>query len=224
MDSTLLGDSTLYIFSSVTAIAAVALLVAAIRSVINRKTLRALSCTTVAALLLAASAVAVAILAHVYTYQRLTHERLVADIVIERLGHQHYKVRLLTAPTQQRIYDLKGDQWQLDARILKWHGWANVLGLDTLYRLERLSSRYSDVQQARNVPHDAHALSRRGGIDLWQLAQKYGSWLPGIDARYGNATYMPLGNGARYSVYITSSGLITRPANAIAKALVESWS
>ena len=47
---------------------------------------------------------------------------------------------------QTRKFTVHGDEWRIDARVLKWKPWANVLGLDTQYRLDRLSGRYESTQ------------------------------------------------------------------------------
>jgi len=57
------------------------------------------------------------------------------------------------------ILDLRGDEWQIDARVLKWRGMAVLIGFDTLYRLDRLSGRYRDITQERIGLRTVHSLS-----------------------------------------------------------------
>jgi len=45
-----------------------------------------------------------------------------------------------------------------------------------------------------------------------------------LDAQFGSAVYMPLVNGAVYSVQLTPKGLIARPLNDVAEqALQGEW-
>ena len=37
---------------------------------------------------------------------------------------------------------LEGDLWQLDLNLLRWKSLAELIGLESGYRLERLSGRY----------------------------------------------------------------------------------
>ena len=128
------------------------------------------SVTLLGAALVAALGVGGAMLAaSLHTYTRLTHEQEAARAVLRALGPQRYELLLLRAGEPTRSYELRGDEWQIDARVLKWKGWANVLGLDASYRLERVSGRYGDVEQERTAPRSVYALSEEPAIDLWTL-------------------------------------------------------
>ena len=113
-----------------------------------------------------------------------------------------------------QMFMLAGDEWQLDARVLKWKGWANLLGLDAQYRLERVSGRYRDIEQERKDERTVYALSENPGVDLWTLSIEYPRWLPFVDAVYGSATYLPMADGARYEVSITQSGWLANEPRA----------
>jgi hypothetical protein len=174
--------------------------------------------------LLGAAGLLFVVTLNLHTYERLTHEEPVAELVFENRGPQRYRVTLTQMPGgQTQMLVLAGDEWQLDARVLKWRGWANVLGLDAQYRLERISGRYRDLEQERRDTRTVYGLSENPGVDLWTLSQKHPKWLPFVDATYGSATYMPMADGARYKVSITQSGLIARPANPAAETASGNW-
>ena len=161
---------------------------------------------------------------NLHTYARLTHERPVAEIVFEARGPQQFRATLAEVPSgEMQLFMLSGDEWQLDARVLKWRGWANLLGLDAQYRLERIGGRYRDIEQERNGVRTVYPLSENPGLDLWMLSTQYPRWLPFVDAVYGSATYMPMADGARYEISITQSGLIARPMNPAAETAAGSW-
>jgi len=102
--------------------------------------------------------------------------------------------------------------------VLKWRGYANLLGLDARYRLERFSGRYRRIEQERYGPRSVFELGESSPIDLWALAEAYPRWLPFVDAVYGNAIYLPMVQGARYQVTLSQSGLVGRPLNDAARA------
>jgi hypothetical protein len=175
------------------------------------------------ALMLAAAAI-FAVAANLHTYHRLTHEQPVAELAFEAIGPDRYRATLSLADSSQpRQFELVGDQWQLDARILKWTGLANLLGLDAQYRLERLGARYAELERERNGPRTVYALSENPGVDLWQLGQRL-DWLALLDATYGNAAYLPMRDGARFEIKATQSGLLARPLNVPARQGVIEWS
>jgi hypothetical protein len=155
---------------------------------------------------------------NLYTYERLTFEQVVGDVSIERLGVQRYRIRLQLEGQglNQQTYLLEGDEWQLDVRLLKWQGWANLIGLDSYFQLDRLSSRYQDPGQARTVAPSVHDLRSLTGLDIFNLKQQWQGWLPMVDASFGQGVFMPLEDGARYRVSIGQQGLLVRPVNAAA--------
>lgn len=175
-------------------------------------------------LLLAIAALLFVVSLNMHTYARLTHERPVAEIVFEQRGPQTFNATLTQVPNGEiQMFVLTGDEWQLDARVLKWKGWANLFGLDAQYRLERVSGRYRNIEQERTAERTVYALAENPGLDLWQLTLDKPDRLPFVDAIYGNAAYMPMSDGARYEVSITQTGLIARPVNAAAQQAAGSW-
>jgi hypothetical protein len=158
-----------------------------------------------------------------HTYFALTHEQLVASLRFEAIGPQYFHVRLIDARGHLMQTDLHGDEWQLDARVIKWNGLATLLGLQARYRLERLSGRYRDVVQERDAVHSAVSLGPNSWLDSWTLMQRYARWLPWVDASYGSATYLPMVDGGEYQVTLSPTGLIARPENAAAQQATAHW-
>jgi hypothetical protein len=174
-------------------------------------------------LLLAISALIMAISINLNTYDRLTYEAFVVDVKFRERAPQHFWTYITLPHTRAMVFDLRGDEWQLDARILKWQGIAFLLGLDTGYRLDRLSGRYRDIAQERTAPRTVYSLGEDPGLDVWAIVQKYERWLPWIDTVYGSGTYVPMVDGAQYRVTISATGLLTRPRNDIARKAVSKW-
>jgi len=175
-------------------------------------------------LLLTAAGVLFSAALNLASYDRLTYETPVAELVFESRGPHRFRANLIHMPDGElKIFLMNGDEWQLDARVLKWRGWANLVGLDAEYRLERISGRYSDIELERSAPRSVYALSENPGLDLWALAAQYREGLPFIDAVYGSATYLPMADGARYQVSLGQSGLIARPVNDAARTAVTGW-
>jgi hypothetical protein len=159
------------------------------------------------------------------TYSRLTYEAPVADLVFKAAGTQQYQATLIRAPNgEMQVFAITGDEWQLDARVLKWRGWSTLLGLDPQFRLERLSGRYRDIEKERTATRSVYALSDNPGLDLWTWSLTHPRWLPFVDAVYGSATFLPMADGARYRVTLSQTGLLARPLNATAESAITQWS
>lgn len=157
------------------------------------------------------------------TYSRFTAEQSVGEIGFVALGHEHYEATLASSDGETVNVVLAGDEWQLDARIIKWKGLGTLLGLPPLYRLERLSGRYESIAETLHKPGSAVELAERRGLSLWDLAHGYARWIPMVDASYGTATYLPMADGAQYVIDMSNTGLLARPANAAARQAVARW-
>lgn len=158
-----------------------------------------------------------------FSYDRLTAETLVSTIEFRALGPDEYRARLMRDGEPDRLLVLRGDEWQIDARLLSWKPPVTLLGLEPLYRLERLSGRYANVERERNEPRTVHELSPEQPLDLWRIARRYPLLAPGVDAYYGTATYVPMADGARFEVSLSRDALRARPANDIAERAVGNW-
>jgi hypothetical protein len=158
-----------------------------------------------------ASLLFLSIAANLISYDRLTYEQDIAQLKFTQLGEQQFQVEIAYQNEKNPdVFLISGDEWQMDARIIKWHGWAQLLGLNAQYRLERFSGRYSDIEEELKKQRSVYALASKDEIDYWKLINDYKKWLPWVDAYYGSATYLPMSDNASYSVSLTQSGLIAR--------------
>jgi hypothetical protein len=94
----------------------------------QRRLMAAARAGTGAGVTLAITAVVVALALNLYTYRRLSYERPVANISFVRVGPDDFRADLKRPGLPDRQMSLTGDEWQLDARILKWRPMANLLG------------------------------------------------------------------------------------------------
>jgi hypothetical protein len=211
-----------------------AVLAAGLGALVRLKPLRAISGLLGGTVFLLGAAVILFMGADFQTFSRLAWERPVAIVDLHRTGDGAFDA-VLTQPQSlvdygpdraappQRTFALTGDEWRLEAKVLKWKPWVNTLGWDTRYRLERLAGESADAAAERTGP--------RSGFDLDQPTAGPYAMLPDrlravsarlgtfhlIDTVYGSAVVMPMADGAEYEVSITQSGLVARPMNAAAK-------
>ena len=156
-------------------------------------------------------------------YERLTDEQLVGVIEFTRAAPDEYTARLMIDGQIDRLLPLRGDEWQLDARVVTWSPPATLLGLEPVYQLERLSGRYSSVDRELSEQRTVHGLASERPLDLWSIARKFPKLAPGVDAFYGTATYLPMADGARFRVTLSRDALIARPVNDQARVAVGDW-
>ncbi len=160
----------------------------------------------------------------VYRYKQILHEQVVATISLEKNGEQQFTAILVDSKGNEQKFNLRGDQWQLDARIFKTKGYLSTFGLRPAYRLERISGRYYDLAQEHAGPRTAYALNESlYGVDVWKWINQYPRWMPVVDAVYGSATFLPMADRALYEITLSHTGLLARPLNREAEEAVSAW-
>jgi hypothetical protein len=201
----------------------VLLLIPSVRNMRRRRVARAVVGASVALLLFLIAGGALLLSANLSSYRRLTGEQPAGRLQFARIGYHQFN-GVFTSPSGERTdFALRGDEWQIDARILKWRALANLAGFDTAYRLERVSGRYTNVEDERSQPRTVYPLNPPDRIDIWELLHRYQMWLPWFDALYGSAVYLPMADGALYAITVSQSGLVARPLNQAARSAVGSW-
>lgn len=148
-------------------------------------------------------------------YHHLTQETALATIEFEELRHDkgRYIATLnIKGDDVDRRFELQGDQWQIDVRVIKWHNELSKLGLKPLYQFDRLSGRHSDIEKQKITEQTLHSLAIQKGVDVWSLADGLKTVVQSfVDTSHGSSTYQPMRNGWRYEISLTNSGLVSRP-------------
>src|SRR5438132_11214652 len=161
-------------------------------------------------LFLALASLAAAITVGLREYRALTLEVLAATVTTQPVGPQRFRAMIVLPDRRLAMYDLAGDAFYMDAHILKWHPWVNLLGLHTSYELDRVAGRYNAVSEERTRPHTAYELARPVWIDLFSMARRQ-LLGPLVDAEYGSAAFVTGTRPARYEVRVSTTGLLMRP-------------
>jgi hypothetical protein len=179
---------------------------------------------SVGLVLLGAALLIVLVAADVYSYRNLAEEHSVGTLSFRKLEDQHFEAKFADEDGVAQTFELRGDQWQLDARLLKWKGPLARWGIQPAYRLDRVSGRYLTLQDERTLERTVHELyGSNYGVDVWESLRGISQRLPFVDAVYGSATFLPMEDGAVYEVRIAHNGLLARPLNQQATSALEEW-
>lgn len=171
---------------------------------------------------------ALALLIGVMAYDLRSYDAQMSDRPLVTLsfsadGPQRYRVRLLEGSEEREVL-LEGDLWQLDARLLGWKGLAALIGLEPGYRLEKLSGRFLAIEQQENARYAQVQLAQSPyGIDLWRWLRLSQHDLFLFEPQAARVTYLPIANGAVFSVRLTPTGLLAQPMNQVAKQALKDW-
>jgi hypothetical protein len=143
-------------------------------------------------------------------YRALTREEVAAVITTKPTGPERFMVTFAFPDGRRENYEITGNGLYVDAHIVKWHPWANVLGLHTAYQLDRVGGRYDRLEDEQSKPRTIFALSPAKPVDLFQVARSL-SFLGGVvDAEYGSATFISAREPRQLELRISTTGLLFR--------------
>src|SRR5438093_13097713 len=165
----------------------------------------------VALLLLARAALVATVTVGLQGYRALTYEEVAATVRTEPVAPQRFRATITLPDRRLAMYELAGDALYVDAHVLKWHPWASLLGLRTVYELDRVAGRYNAVADERTQPHTAYELARSKPVDLFFMARRR-LLGPLVDAEYGSATFVAATRPATFEARVSTTGLLARPA------------
>jgi hypothetical protein len=156
-----------------------------------------------------------AITVGIHGYRALTQEVVAATIKTEPIvGVPHrFRATVILADSSLHMFDLAGDAVYVDAHILKWRPIGNLLGLQTVYELDRIAGRYQALGDEQTQERTVYSLAASKPVDAFDLARRYWVLRPFVDAEYGSATFIgaTARGGGTYEVRVSTTGLLVRP-------------
>ena len=192
------------------AVAAVVCVFLARGALRKRRPFATLTRALLAALFTSLAAIAALVAIGTRGYRALTEEELAATVRVTPEGPHRFTATFTFADGRSATYDIDGDQLYVDARVLKWHYWADLLGLHTLYALDRVGGRYADLNDELHRPRTLYALGPERPLDLFVLIREYSVLAPLADAEYGSGTFLDVTAPATLDLRVSTTGLLLR--------------
>jgi hypothetical protein len=176
----------------------------------GRRWIAASTATLAGLLWLSVGALVMTIGAGLAGYRTLTREEVALTVMVTPLAQGKFLADARFPEGRAGSWELAGDQLYVDARILKWHGIANLFGLHTQYELDRIGGRYIDIERERTAPRTIFELGAEKPFDLFQYVKER-TWLaPFVDAEYGSGTFIEVREPGMYEVRVSTTGLLIR--------------
>lgn len=149
----------------------------------------------------------------------------IAEIQIQSLEKQTYLVNVEYSEhfNYKNSFEVHGDFWQLDLSLITFNTFLASLGLDCLYRIERLGGRYQLIDDEIYAKRSIYQFSEKKVSDeLWFYIRSH---MPAgiFRAIYGAALYAPMKDQASYGVFLTATGAEVLPLNDVAKQALSAW-
>lgn len=204
-----MNDVLVYLALGLAALSAL-LLVASAAAFRRRRWIGSVGSAGSGVVFLSLAALAATIALSTQGYRALTREELAATVTTVPTGPRSFQAFVEFPDGRDTTLHVAGDQFLVDAHILKWRPLANVLGLHTQYELDRLTGRYVDIEDERRLPRTVHSLKTDKPADLFELASRYSALAFLVDTEYGSATYVEVRRPARFEVRVSTTGLLVR--------------
>jgi len=185
-------------------------LIAFIVSLRKRRFMGAISNFIFAFLMLALSLLFGVITISIQGYNSFTREELAAYVEIIPLQQQSFTARIILPDGEEKQYVLEGDEFYIDAHILKWKSIANLLGIHTLYELDRVSGRYTGIEDETNKKRTVYSLGEKRMIDIFKMRLQYPFLSFLVDAEYGSASFVVVKKQRKLNVMVSTTGLLIR--------------
>jgi hypothetical protein len=138
------------------------------------------------------------------TYAGLTKENLIATVKFQLIDDKN-KIYLATIldSNESKIgdYEIIGDQWRMDAEFVKMKYFANVIGVDSKYALNRFEGRFRNINDENTKTHKAYQLESHNLIDYFSLF---------FDTAYGSSVYKDIKLNTIFTVLHSPTGLLVR--------------
>lgn len=161
-------------------------------------------------LLLTAGALCATLALATRGFRALTREEVAAVVETRPTGEHRFEATFQFPDGSRRTYHLRGDQVYVDARIVKWEPAVNLLGLHTLYELDRVGGRYRRLAAERDSPRTVYPLGRDRPVEIGGLLDRLPFLRELVDAEYGSATFVEVSRPRTLEVRVGTDGLLIR--------------
>jgi hypothetical protein len=205
-----LTDAPLFLVAAIFGVLGLLLILAGIGSFIYLQLKQSAIRVVAGLFLLALGTLAGTISVGMMGYRALTREDVAAHIAVKPTGKQRFMATFRFPDGRESTYELAGDEIYVDAHILKWHPYANLIGLHTAYEIDRVAGRYHGIKDEQEAKRTVHALARDKPVDLYALGRRYTFLAPVLDAEYGSATFVPVTRSAELELRVSTTGLLIR--------------
>jgi len=188
------------------------LLFAFFRSIKKRKYFGAFRNFIIALVMMLLSVLCAVINISIKGYSALTREDETAAAEINPTGIQTFTAMITFPDGYKEQYQLTGDEFYIDAHILKWKYPVNILGIHTMYEFDRVAGRYKIVDDDTTKKRTVNSLTQNRLIDIFNLRLKYPFLSFLLDAEYGSASFVTADKPKKINVLVSTTGLLIREA------------
>jgi len=198
---------TLTIYAIIFTVLGILLFISAVRRIRKRQIISATGRGVFSIAIFGAATLCFSLGMNLYTYQRLTAQKIIANIYITKADNDAFNVKLHLTDGRKFNYKMVGDGWAFSAKVIVWKPQASLIGLDPVFRLDGIENHYENKDPVTIKTITSYKLTDKPGLEAVDLFKKYQNWLPWLHDSFGSAVYKQFKHNAHHKVIITTTGL-----------------
>lgn len=151
------------------------------------------------------------------SYAQLANGQDLSTISFTKVNEQTYEASVVSVHGGEEYkFTIEGDMWQVNSRVLK------VAGTAPFYKLENIAGRYYSIEQQRTSAQNMNTVPDISiGLNLWELFK--GKDVGLISTALYKSQFLPMADGAVFSVSIGDFDLESTPVNEAATTIFKEW-
>jgi len=120
----------------------------------------------------------------------------------------------IAAKYETNQFEVDGEQWAVEGKILKWSEWLSLFGLQAHYKLTRVCGRRAANQQEPNSEISAFVLSNETSEKMWSWLFDRKEMLPIVRVVEQKSAYTFPDARQVFDLYVTTEGFVVEPESA----------
>ncbi len=151
------------------------------------------------------------------TYVALSKERVAGKVTLKKVGDFNYVATIDLADNgkfrnQPKDYQVTGELVNVGGPVVKFKPWANVIGMDSIFRVETVGGSYFDANCNNQYrPRTENANETGKGADLMKVLGESWKLMNATDVIHESTSGQAMGDGAVYLIKATQGAFELEP-------------
>lgn len=163
------------------------------------------------------------------TYAQLSKERLAGQVVLKQNGEYDFTATIDLADDkgqlrgQPKAYQVTGQRIHIEGPLVKFKPWANVLGMDSLFKVNEVYGTYVNPNCTNKYAPRRESTEECDAGDFFGCLGQSWKMLNLADFSHTSASGQLMGDGAVYDIYASQDAFELKPSpdNKVAMDLQE---
>lgn len=151
------------------------------------------------------------------TYAALSKERLAGQVTLKQVGEYEFTATIDLADDQQKLrgqpveYQVTGQRLFIEGPVVKFKPWANVIGMDSLFKVTEVYGTYVNPNCTNKYPPRRHTTEECAPGEFFGCLGQSWQMLNLADFSHVSASGQLMADGAIYDIYASQDAFELKP-------------